>query len=208
MGGGKYAASSSNECQVSTERFCSIVSTSSAVPPQRWTEHRGHRDSFFDAIDRIGAPSYLPDDNDILRCRVRSTGIVEETFVIKHHKLRVFDVGGQRSERKKWIHAFEAVDQLVFVVAISEYDQSLYEDESVNRLSEAKMLFESLSSSRWFERSSFVLLYALTFLSPPRPIARVELSLTTLCQQIEQDRHLRAETQIEFVSSQAILPRL
>jgi len=127
------------------------------------TEHRGPFDSFFDAIDRIGAPGYLPDDNDILRCRVRSTGIVEETFVIKHHKLRVFDVGGQRSERKKWIHAFEAVDQLVFVVAISEYDQALYEDESVNRLSEAKMLFESLSSSRWFERSSFVLLYALTF---------------------------------------------
>lgn len=89
---------------------------------------------------------------------MRSTGIVEETFTIKHHKLRVFDVGGQRSERKKWIHAFEAVDQLVFVVAISEYDQALYEDETVNRLSEAKMLFESLSSSRWFERSSFVLL--------------------------------------------------
>ncbi|GAA5852957.1 hypothetical protein JCM5353_008505 [Sporobolomyces roseus] len=113
---------------------------------------------FFDAIDRIGERGYLPTPQDILRCRVRSTGIVEETFTIKHHKLRVFDVGGQRSERKKWIHAFEAVDQLVFVVAISEYDQALYEDETVNRLSEAKMLFESLSSSRWFERSSFVLL--------------------------------------------------
>jgi len=41
---------------------------------------------------------------------------------------RVFDVGGQRSERKKWIHCFEGVQCLIFIVAISEYDQvgSLY----------------------------------------------------------------------------------
>jgi guanine nucleotide-binding protein G(i) subunit alpha len=38
-----------------------------------------------------------------------------------------FDVGGQRSERKKWIHCFEDVTAIVFVVAISEYDQRLYE---------------------------------------------------------------------------------
>ncbi|GAA5849984.1 hypothetical protein JCM3766R1_001945 [Sporobolomyces carnicolor] len=113
---------------------------------------------FFDNIERIGSPGYLPDDQDILRTRVRSTGIVEEVFDVKGQKLRVFDVGGQRSERKKWIHCFESVDILIFVVAISEFDQTLYEDESVNRLAEATMLFESLAGSRWFERSSFVLL--------------------------------------------------
>lgn len=58
--------------------------------------------SFFDNIERIGSPDYLPDDQDILRTRVRSTGIVEEVFDVKGQKLRVFDVGGQRSERKKW----------------------------------------------------------------------------------------------------------
>ncbi|GAA5879445.1 hypothetical protein JCM16303_003206 [Sporobolomyces ruberrimus] len=113
---------------------------------------------FFDGIARIGARGYLPDDQDILRTRVRSTGIVEEVFDVKGQKLRVFDVGGQRSERKKWIHCFDSVVILIFVVAISEYDQTLYEDESVNRLAEATMLFESLAGSRWFERSSFVLL--------------------------------------------------
>ncbi|GAA5946743.1 hypothetical protein JCM3765_001996 [Sporobolomyces pararoseus] len=113
---------------------------------------------FFDNIDRIGSDGYLPDDQDILRTRVRSTGIVEEVFDVKGQKLRCFDVGGQRSERKKWIHCFESVDILIFVVAISEFDQMLYEDESINRLAEATMLFESLAGSRWFERSSFVLL--------------------------------------------------
>jgi hypothetical protein len=40
----------------------------------------------------------------------------------------MFDVGGQRSERKKWIHCFENVNCLLFLVAISGYDQSLLED--------------------------------------------------------------------------------
>lgn len=47
---------------------------------------------------------------------------------------KIFDVGGQRSERKKWIHCFENVTALVFLVSLSEYDQMLYEDESVVRV--------------------------------------------------------------------------
>lgn len=43
----------------------------------------------------------------------------------------MFDVGGQRSERKKWIHCFENVTAIIFLVAISEYDQVLIEDETV-----------------------------------------------------------------------------
>jgi guanine nucleotide-binding protein subunit alpha len=40
----------------------------------------------------------------------------------------MFDVGGQRSERKKWIHAFENVGVVLFLAAISGYDQALPED--------------------------------------------------------------------------------
>lgn len=43
---------------------------------------------------------------------------------------RLFDVGGQRSERKKWIHCFEDVTAIIFCVAMSEYDQVLQEDET------------------------------------------------------------------------------
>jgi hypothetical protein len=42
---------------------------------------------------------------------------------------KLFDVGGQRRERKKWIHCFENVTALVFLVSLSGYDQMLYEDE-------------------------------------------------------------------------------
>ena len=43
----------------------------------------------------------------------------------------MIDVGGQRSERKKWIHCFEDVTALIFVVAINGFDMWLIEDESV-----------------------------------------------------------------------------
>lgn len=56
------------------------------------------------------------------------------------------------------IHCFENVNVLVFVAAISEYDQVLFEDQSVNRLQEATMLWESIAGSRWFEKSAFVLM--------------------------------------------------
>jgi guanine nucleotide-binding protein G(i) subunit alpha len=42
----------------------------------------------------------------------------------------MFDVGGQRSERKKWIHCFENVTSIIFCVALSEYDQVLLEENN------------------------------------------------------------------------------
>jgi hypothetical protein len=54
----------------------------------------------------------------------------------------LFDVGGQRSERKKWIHCFEDVTAIIFCVAMSEYDQVLHEDETtVQQFSHHSYLF-------------------------------------------------------------------
>ena len=86
---------------------------------------------YFNAIDRMSQQSYMPTDQDILRSRVKTTGITETTFQVGELTYKLFDVGGQRSERKKWIHCFENVTALVFLVSLSEYDQMLYEDESV-----------------------------------------------------------------------------
>lgn len=69
----------------------------------------------------------------------------------------MFDVGGQRSERKKWIHCFEAVTSIIYCVALSEYDQVLLEETGQNRMQESLVLFESVINSRWFVRSSVIL---------------------------------------------------
>ena len=113
--------------------------------------------SYFDNITRIAAPDYMPNDQDVLRSRVKTTGITETTFIIGDLTYRMFDVGGQRSERKKWIHCFENVTTILFLVAISEYDQLLFEDETVNRMQEALTLFDSISNSRWFTKTSIIL---------------------------------------------------
>ncbi|CAG8466785.1 22994_t:CDS:2 [Racocetra persica] len=103
---------------------------------------------YFDSIDRISQTDYFPTNQDVLRSRVKTTGITETTFFIGELTYRMFDVGGQRSERKKWIHCFENVTAIVFLVAISEYDQLLLEDETVNRMQEALTLFDSICNSR------------------------------------------------------------
>ena len=72
----------------------------------------------------------MPDDQDMLHARLRTTGITETLFEMGHLNFRMMDVGGQRSERKKWIHCFEGVQCLLFMVALSGYDQCLVEDQN------------------------------------------------------------------------------
>ncbi|KNE63824.1 hypothetical protein AMAG_08894 [Allomyces macrogynus ATCC 38327] len=112
---------------------------------------------YFDNMDRITQPGYVPTDQDILRSRIKTTGIVETAFNIDNMVYRMFDVGGQRSERKKWIHCFENVTAIVYMASLSEYDQKLFEDESVNRMKESLQLFESICNSRWFTKTSMIL---------------------------------------------------
>ena len=99
-------------------------------------------------------PSYQPLDQDILHCRTTTTGITETVFRLKSHELHMLDVspspfptfatlligsnsqvGGQKSERRKWIHCFEDVTSVLFLVSLNGYDMSLSEDRDAVRLS-------------------------------------------------------------------------
>ncbi|KAJ8717980.1 hypothetical protein PYW07_005910 [Mythimna separata] len=112
---------------------------------------------FLDDLDRLGARDYQPTEQDILRTRVKTTGIVEVHFSFKNLNFKLFDVGGQRSERKKWIHCFEDVTAIIFCVAMSEYDQVLHEDETTNRMQESLKLFDSICNNKWFTDTSIIL---------------------------------------------------
>mmetsp|Transcript_14159 Transcript_14159/g.14789 ORF Transcript_14159/g.14789 Transcript_14159/m.14789 type:complete len:356 (+) Transcript_14159:52-1119(+) len=112
---------------------------------------------YFDRIDVIKMPDYLPDKDDILYSRVRTSGIITESYVIDGTTFEMYDVGGQRNERKKWIHCFEDVTAIIFVAALSEYDQKLFEDASANRMVEALDLFDEIINNAFFRKSSIIL---------------------------------------------------
>ncbi|GAA6060027.1 hypothetical protein JCM10212_001024 [Sporobolomyces blumeae] len=112
---------------------------------------------YFDNIARLAQPGYLPSDQDILRSRVKSVGIAEVALQINGISLRLVDVGGQRSERRKWAGCFEDVNVLLFLISISEYNQVLYEDETQSRFAEATTLWSSIANSRWFFNTNVIL---------------------------------------------------
>ncbi|KAG1191085.1 hypothetical protein G6F36_002607 [Rhizopus arrhizus] len=112
---------------------------------------------FFDELDRIFQPGFIPSDADIIHCRIKTTGIVETKFRNGSVTYKMLDVGGQRSERKKWIHCFDNVAAILFVVALSGYDSCLVEDKYSNQMYEAFMLFESICNSKWFINTSIIL---------------------------------------------------
>jgi len=114
---------------------------------------------FFENIDRIKEDGYIPNILDVLKVRVKTTGINEIEFTLNKYKFSMTDVGGQRSERRKWIHVFENVTALIFCVAISEYDQKLQEDLLTNRMMESLKLFSDLTNSRWFANTPVILFF-------------------------------------------------
>ncbi|KAM3197038.1 hypothetical protein ACQJBY_072610 [Aegilops geniculata] len=116
-----------------------------------------------DNLDRLAEADYVPTKEDVLHARVRTNGVVEIQFSpLGESKrggevYRLYDVGGQRNERRKWIHLFEGVDAVIFCAAISEYDQLLFEDETQNRMMETKELFDWVLKQTCFEKTSFML---------------------------------------------------
>jgi len=111
----------------------------------------------FENVERFFVPDYIPTPTDVLRVRARTTGITETTFRVKESNFRMVDVGGQRSERKKWIHCFQDVTTIIYCAALNEYDMKLFEDEKVNRMEESLELFEEICNSKWFTKTAMVL---------------------------------------------------
>ena len=112
---------------------------------------------FMDRLDDVMKDDYVPSENDVLNSRVKTTGIVTESYNIDRTMFEMYDVGGQRNERKKWIHCFEGVTAVIFVAALSEYDMKLYEDGATNRMEEALSLFDDICNNTFFRESAMIL---------------------------------------------------
>eukprot|EP00455_Lapot_gusevi_P030910 TRINITY_DN3332_c0_g1_i2.p1 TRINITY_DN3332_c0_g1~~TRINITY_DN3332_c0_g1_i2.p1 ORF type:complete len:363 (-),score=69.57 TRINITY_DN3332_c0_g1_i2:347-1435(-) len=131
---------------------------------------------FLDCVDRTFESNYVPNDQDILRSRVATTGIIQTVFALDGLHFKMIDVGGQRGERKKWIHCFENVTAILFLASLSEYDQVLMEYNHRNRMVESLDLFESIVNKPWFRQTAIILFLTKQDIFKKK-IMQVELSL-------------------------------
>ncbi|MES1909298.1 MAG: hypothetical protein MHM6MM_002059 [Cercozoa sp. M6MM] len=111
---------------------------------------------FFGRLEAIGQEDYVPSEQDVLQTRMRSTGITETSLEIDGRQFAMYDVGGQRNERKKWIHCFEKIQCIFFVISLSGYDQKCWEDGKTNRMHEALALFDEVVRNRYLADVPFV----------------------------------------------------
>lgn len=106
---------------------------------------------------RIIEHDYVPTSIDIINCRLRTSGVHECEVVIDSHRCVLYDVGGQRNERKKWISQFDNVNVIIFIVSLTDYCKTLYEDEAHNRLNEAISVFNEIVSGPFFDNTDIIL---------------------------------------------------
>ncbi|EYC31552.1 hypothetical protein Y032_0004g2214 [Ancylostoma ceylanicum] len=84
---------------------------------------------------------------------VRAAQLSENDLV----KFRVFDVGGQKAQRRKWIHIFDDVHAVLFITSLSEYNQVLAEDNKTNRMRDSIELFDQICNNEWFSSTAMIL---------------------------------------------------
>eukprot|EP00924_Labyrinthula_sp_SR-Ha-C_P005355 maker-scaffold_1-snap-gene-29.45-mRNA-1 protein AED:0.00 eAED:0.00 QI:143/1/1/1/1/1/2/108/380 len=108
-------------------------------------------------LKRLAQDGYKPTFNDILRVRIRTTGVVIQRVDIDGAQFELHDVGGQRNERRKWLHHFDQVTTVLFVAALSEYNQVLFEDYNYSRQQESLDIFKELLRNPNFSKTPFLL---------------------------------------------------
>ena len=84
-------------------------------------------------------PDYQPTEQDIFYIQERTVGITETTFQWGDSEVVIIDASGCKSERRKWIHQFQDVLCILFVVDLSGYDECLIEDRYTVRIFTIKL---------------------------------------------------------------------
>lgn len=127
-----------------------------AKEPDYLKRRTGVEEQLFGLLPEMAQEGWLPTDEQLLLVRMRTTGIVESTMNVGNAVIRTFDVGGQREERKKWIHIFDGLVGVAFFTAPGAFEEALFEDETVNKLQEDFELYQDIAKSRWFVGKHFI----------------------------------------------------
>jgi len=112
---------------------------------------------YWSNASRFASDDFQPSKEDIVRARLKTSGIQSLDFKIEKSKFTVVDIGGQRSERRKWLHCFDNVTAIIFLIALDEFDMVLEEDDELSRLNESLSLWSEVTGSQYFQPQSWIL---------------------------------------------------
>ncbi|PPQ76441.1 hypothetical protein CVT26_012955 [Gymnopilus dilepis] len=127
---------------------------------------------FLDDLDRIARRDYEPSDDDVVRARLRTTGVQEYRIQLETANTTVFsggiggdagkewilyDVGGSRTMRHAWVPYFDNVQAIIFLAPVSCFDERLAEDSRVNRLEDSFLLWRKVCSSKLLAKATMIL---------------------------------------------------
>lgn len=111
---------------------------------------------FIQKAEHIAGDTYIPTNDDMIRKRTRSAGIQRIEMTFFDVRFTLIDVGGQRSEQRKWNLCYEECTAVLFIAALSAYDQ-LAEDRKTNRMTEALNLFEKICKDENLKEKPLIL---------------------------------------------------
>uniref|UniRef100_A0A6B2LBB8 Uncharacterized protein n=1 Tax=Arcella intermedia TaxID=1963864 RepID=A0A6B2LBB8_9EUKA len=112
-----------------------------------------HLDYFVERVQVYLQPNYTPVREEILRARQRTTGFTETTYLDSDNSVwTVIDVGGQFSERSKWIHLVSRCSSFIYVVAIDEYNVKSKENKTKSRLACSLETFKEIINSEAYSQ--------------------------------------------------------
>jgi len=114
-------------------------------------------DYYFKHCNRFSTPDYVPTFDDMMMAKLKTTGVQEAQFKSEGNDVILVDVGGQRSERRKWLHCLDDVIAIIYMCAMDDYDSMLEEDGSTNLLQESLELFSTVTSSTYFADKGWIL---------------------------------------------------
>lgn len=118
-------------------------------------------------LDRILDPDYIPTREDDLRNYKETTGLTNVKLNLKSAQLKphlskftfsLFDVGGRRRERRKWIHVLNDQAAILFVISLSSFDEALVEDAHENSLDDSVSLFRGMLLLKNNHSQKFILI--------------------------------------------------
>ncbi|KAK7018993.1 guanine nucleotide binding protein, alpha subunit [Favolaschia claudopus] len=116
---------------------------------------------FLDEVQRICQEDYVPTPDDILRARVHTVG-PEEHFIHMEgtenlKSWTVYDMGGSTSQRAAWAQFFDDVHVIIFLAPISAFNETLAENNTINRLADSLKLWRTICSNKLLTNVEFIL---------------------------------------------------